>query len=122
MILGSVNSNIEAIIPLEVVGQISRQQVDAVIDTGFTGFLILPPSLVANLNLAWIGREPGVLADGNVNYFEVYRGTVSWDGQQRSIELQAANTQPLVGMALLEHHALHVEVVAGGSVIVSALP
>lgn len=50
MINGSVNPNLEAIVPLVVVGAGSRrQQVDAVVDTGFTGYLTLRPSVVAAL-------------------------------------------------------------------------
>jgi len=122
MINGLVNPKIEATIPLVVLGLVSQQQIETVIDTGFSGFLTLPPALIATLKLTWLCREPGVLADGSVEYFEVYRGAVNWDGHPRSIEIQAANAQPLVGMALLEHHSLHVEVITGGSVIIAPLP
>ena len=48
MIEGVVNSAYEAVIPLSLQGPAGQtQQVEAVIDTGFTGFLTLPPSLVA---------------------------------------------------------------------------
>jgi len=46
MMQGFVNQNCEAIIRV-VVGQANgpKQMVEAVIDTGFTGFLSLPPSI-----------------------------------------------------------------------------
>ena len=123
MITGMVNADIEAVIQLVVVGP-NRQQrtVDAVIDTGFSGDLTLPPSVIASLDLTWLGREPGILADGGTDLFDVYSAIVLWDGQPRSIEVEAANTQPLVGMNLLRRHSLHMEIVPGGPVEIVALP
>lgn len=91
------------------------------IDTGFSGFLTLPPRLVTTLGLAWLCRQPGILADGRVEYFDVYVATVIWDGQPRTVEVEAADTEPLVGMSLLEHHALQIDVLNGGSVTITAL-
>ena len=123
MITGMVNADIEAVILLVVVGP-NRQQrtVDGVIDTGFSGDLTLPTAVIASLGLTWLGREPGILADGTTDLFDVYSAVVLWDGQPRSIEVEAANTQPLVGMNLLHRHSLHMEVVNGGPVQISSLP
>ena len=123
MITGMVNADIEAVIQLVVVGP-NRQQrtVDAVIDTGFSGDLTLSTAVIASLSLTWLGRELGILADGSTDLFDVYSAVVLWDGQPRSIEVEAANTQPLVGMNLLHRHSLHMEVVNGGPVQISSLP
>jgi predicted aspartyl protease len=43
--------------------------VDAMVDTGFTGFLTLPPALLSSLGCPWIGRQFGLLADGNLHVF-----------------------------------------------------
>ena len=60
MIEGVVNSAYEAVIPLSLQGPAGQaQQVEAVIDTGFTGFLTLPPSLVAELGLVFKGTSEG---------------------------------------------------------------
>ena len=61
MITGSVNARREAIIQLGVLGPDGqRQTVDAVIDTGFNGFLTLPEQAVAALGLRRSGavRHP----------------------------------------------------------------
>ena len=123
MIAGMVNANREATIHLMVVGpQGHQQEIEAIIDTGFTGFLTLPPMLVTTLGLSWLCRQPGILADGRVEYFDVYVATVIWDGQPRMLEVEAADTEPLVGMSLLEHHTLRINVLNGESVSITALP
>jgi clan AA aspartic protease len=123
MITGMVNANREATIRLMVLSpQGHQQEIEAIIDTGFTGFLTLPPLLVATLGLTWLCRQPGILADGRVEYFDVYVTTVIWDGQPRTVEVEAVDTEPLVGMSLLEHHALRIDVLNGGSVSITALP
>ena len=72
MITGTVNADCEAVILLVVVGP-NRQQrtVDGVIDTGFSGDLTLPTEVIALLGLTWLGREPGILADGSTDLFDV---------------------------------------------------
>ena len=76
MISGAVNAGLEATIRLEVLGADGQQRVEAIIDTGLSGFLTLPPALITLLGLTWLAREPGILADGTVGLFYVYRATV----------------------------------------------
>lgn len=91
------------------------------IDTGFSGDLTLPASVIDPLELTWLGREPGILADGSIDLFDVYSGAVLWDSRPRTIEIEAVDTQPLVGMSLLHRHSLRVDVVEGGLVEISSL-
>lgn len=108
MILGFVQ-NREAIVQLAVISdQQKKQGIRAVIDTGFAGSLTLPLTMIADLELTWFTQQEGFLGDGSRRTFDVYRGTVIWDGQLRVIEINASDTAPLVGMALLEGFELRV--------------
>jgi hypothetical protein len=42
------------------------------------------------------------------------------DGQPRYVEADAVDTIPLVGMALLDGYDLHIQVTAGGQVVIEA--
>jgi clan AA aspartic protease len=122
MILGNVNANREAIIQLAVLGENGqRQGIEAVIDTGYTGFLTLPPTIITALSLTWYTRQEGILGDGSVCMFDVYEASIIWDGQVKAIEVNEAETHPLVGMGLLEGYELKIQGVPGGMVMIAAL-
>jgi clan AA aspartic protease len=123
MIIGMVNAHREATISL-IVQDANGQghDIDAVIDTGFTGFLTLPAALIAALGLTWRGYATAVLGDGSLQQFDVYAAAVIWDGQTRVVEIDAAETDPLVGMGLLYGHEVRIQAIDGGMVTIEALP
>jgi hypothetical protein len=45
-----------------------------------------------------------------------------WNGQVRTVDVEALDGQPLLGMRLLAGHELRMQVVAGGTVTIEALP
>src|SRR5271156_1736645 len=98
MIIGVADADREAIIQLDVHGPaLQVEVVDAIIDTGFDGWLSLPPALIGQLGLAWRRRGRALLADGTESVFDIYDGTVIWDGQPRHIAVDEADMIPLVG-------------------------
>lgn len=121
MISGVVSTDYEAVIRLEVQGPAGqKREVDAVVDTGYNGFLTLPPRLITALGLVLQGRGRATLANGREDLFDIYEITVLWDSQLRQIETDAADTTPLVGMALLNGYDLHIEVAVGGRITIAA--
>jgi clan AA aspartic protease len=122
MMQGIVDQNCEAIIRLAIGNAGSQKKmVDAVIDTGFTGFLTLPFSVLTDLNLRAYRREEGILGDGSTCIFDVYRGFVIWDGELRRIDINESDTEPLVGMSLLYGYRMQLDAIEGGMVTIQAL-
>ena len=65
---GIVNVDRAATPSLTIRGANGQDEViEAVIDTGFSGFLTLPLSLISSLALPWRGREQAVLGDGSLH-------------------------------------------------------
>ena len=121
MIAGVVNAAYEAVVTLPLRGQVGQERdVEVVIDTGYNGFLTLPPALVAELGLPWVGPSQATLANGEVEIFGVHHVTVLWDGVPRDIEADVVGPTPLAGMLLLDDHNLHVDVKYGGRVVIQA--
>ena len=89
-------------------------------DTGYNGFLTLPPGLVAELGLPFAYMGQAFLANGAEVDFDVHYVTVLWDGQPRDIEADATGSAPLVGMLLLDGHDLSIQVRNGGRVLIQA--
>ena len=82
MITGVVTANREAIIRLAVRGPAGvEQQIEAVVDTGFDGWLSLAPALIALLGWPWRRRGRALLADGSECVFRHLRGNggLGWE-------------------------------------------
>ena len=123
MIPGVVNDNLEATVRLRVRGPGGLEQdIEAVIDTGFNGFLTVSPALVGRLGLLRIGRSRVRLANGQEELLDLYEIEVLWDGQWRTVEIEAAETDALVGMSLVYGYSVYVEAVEGGRVVIEPLP
>jgi len=121
MISGTVKAD-EARIRLKVKGPREREQeIEAVIDTGYTGSLTLPPEIVSLLALDWRSVDRGTLADGSECLFDVYEANVAWDGKARRILVDETNANPLVGMRLLKGYELRMQVRERGKVTIASL-
>lgn len=94
---------------------------DAIVDTGFNGSLTLPTSVILNLGLVWQTRGSAILANGAEEECDIYTGAVLWDEQPHSLLVEAADTDPLVGMRLMAGYRITVEDVDGGAVIIERM-
>jgi len=119
---GAFDANREAIIQIAVLGDYKNiKSVKAVIDTGYTGDLMLSRAIINELGLTLRGLQDAILGDGSLTMFEMYAGSVIWDGQIRRAEINASETELLIGMGLLEEYKLEIEGRVGGIVKISAL-
>jgi clan AA aspartic protease len=120
MITGIVNADFEPIIPLSICGSDGKVYTqEAIVDTGFNGWLSLPPDLIAELNLKWKRRGRAILGDGTECVFDVYEAVLVWDGNMLTIPIDEADSEPLVGMSLMQGYQLTVQVFEGGHVELS---
>lgn len=122
MIRGFVKDDNEAVIRLSIRSEeLIVEYFEAVIDTGFTGSLSLPPELIAKLGLEFSGQSHAELADGSDRVFDIYEGVVVWDDSERLIDVYEADAIPLVGMSLLSGYQLKIDVQHEGDVSIQRL-
>lgn len=117
MIEGVVNANGEAVVPLLLLGPTGQTRtVRAVIDTGFTRHIALPPALIKELELNLSGVGWATLADGSDINLDIYTVTAIWNGQPRHLDIYEVDTTPLIGMMLLYGSNINIQAIVGGSV------
>lgn len=122
MITGTV-TNGQARIRLKVMGsQGQEQEIETLVDSGYSEYLTLAPALVAALGLRWRKVESAILADGNECSCDVYEAQVIWDDKTCLIAVAELGATPLVGMALLNGYELKMQIRPGGKVTIKQLP
>jgi len=66
-------------------------------------------------------RKSAILADGSLVHFDTYSAEVLWHDEWIVVSVDEADTDPLIGMALLDGSSLHVEARRGGTVTIAPL-
>ena len=119
MMTGTV-TDLHAILPVTLrlpnQGELS---LEFIVDTGFTGFLTLPPKAIAALNLPFAESIPASLADDSEIQLPVYEAIILWNGTATEVRVLATGRRPLLGTALLQGQELVVQFVESGLVSVS---
>jgi clan AA aspartic protease len=122
MITGVVTAQGTAVVSVSLLALNRHSKtIDAVIDTGFNGFLTLPLPEIARLQFPYEGTMRVVLGNGQTVDLDMFTGTVLWKGQVREGLVLAAEGMPLVGMALLKGSRVCLEVTDGGLVTIDRL-
>lgn len=121
MITGRVNRNYEPIVSVELRHAGSTvQQIDALVDTGFNGWLTLPPRLVASLGLNGLRAGRVTLADGSEVTLDIYEAAINWNGSDVTIPIDESDSFPLIGMRLMDGLDLRIRVQPDGAVEIRA--
>ncbi len=123
MIQGVVSTDRDPMIRLRLIGRNGHiEEVDALVDTGFQGFLTLPPDVIARLGFP-IGVPTGItVAGGAFQASSLVDADVDWDGQTRNVSALLMANEILVGMSMLDGYRLIVDAEIGGRVLIERRP
>ena len=97
------------------------QPVEVVLDTGFAGYLTLPPESIHQLGLPSVGQRAFELANGELFEFQVYLGSVSWHGRPSDVLVLQSDSVPLLGMTLLWGSRVTMDALNDGEVTIEEL-
>lgn len=123
MIRGAVTAGREPVVRLRVRGPAgATAEVDLVVDTGFTGALVLPAAIVAVLGLPWRSGGTAVLVDGSTQQTDYYEAELEWGPGWVTVLAMSVGPESLLGMRLLVGYRLTVEGAVGGSVEIVPWP
>jgi clan AA aspartic protease len=122
VICGIVNANLEATIPLHIVGPNGlRHEITAIIDTGYNGALTLPHATVLALALMPSASRMVTLGDASQRVLDFYTANIHWEGRVRRIRVLCVEGSPLVGTVLLQGYKLEANFTPGGAVVLTPL-
>lgn len=85
-------------------------EMEAWVDTGFTGELVFPQERISALGLPQSATVTAELGDGSEVVLDICSCLIEWFGQEKQIEVIASTGQlPLLGVGLLQDHKLIVD-------------
>lgn len=120
---GHIDQYGRAVIPVDLFDRQDRlYRIEAMVDTGFDGFLALPTYMVQRLGLVWINRMPMQVATAEWVQFDVYEAAVWWFGARLPIRVVQTQSEILVGIRLFRESQLTAQFWEGGSVSVQSRP
>jgi len=109
---GHVDSAGRALVRLRLTSAVpaTTMELEAWVDTGFTGELVLPQDRITALGLQRSAVVTAALGDGSATVLEVYSCLIEWFGRVQQIEVIAnTGTSPLLGVGLLRGHRLTID-------------
>ena len=110
MIRGFVNEHDEPIIQLQL--GLSQREIkrDAVIDTGFNGYISVPKPIVQESGWDFLGSEEYELASGELIVADAFLGKIVFDGKNTVVYALASDTADiLIGTKLLRNKVLTID-------------
>ncbi len=122
MIEGRVTAQRQAVITVRIhPAQGPSETAEVTVDTGFTGFLALPPDLIVRLGLPCLGLRTGFLADGREAVLNTFEAVVDWHGQRRRVTALEIRRGGLLGMGLLDGSRVTFDAVQDGRLQIEPL-
>jgi clan AA aspartic protease len=122
MLTGRVTAEKEAVVRIQVLGPAAEAAwIEAALDTGYDGFLTLPPSLIRDLALPFAGTARATLGDGNEVKMDLFLAGVVWEEEPFEVLVLAAEGGVLLGMAMLAGSRVTLDVEDDGRVTIESL-
>ena len=123
MTSGNVTSTRIPLMPITLLDSAGNSHTMRVIlDSGFTGELLLPQRYVRRLGLTMNETSEVRPATGEfVRNIPTGRVTILRPGRRRSVRVLQLDSEPLIGMEFLWNHRITIDAIANGPVTVAPL-
>ncbi|MFH1563314.1 MAG: clan AA aspartic protease [Nitrospirota bacterium] len=105
MIKGYISEDLEPIIEIELIDENHNlSKINAVVDTGFTGYLCLSENLVEKMRLEYLFTDNYELANGKIVEEDVFAGNVIFDNKKEDVSVILSKSEDnLIGACLLKN-------------------
>jgi clan AA aspartic protease len=110
-VVGKVNEALEARVTIRIIGgPQGTLDVECIVDTGFSGSLVLPSSIVELLELPIVGHETITMVGAAEDTADIALAQVEWLGEVRREDV-IVKEESLIGTALLKGANLSIDYV-----------
>lgn len=122
MIRGRVDFTLEAVVVVPVRdGNGQFRPVEFIIDTGFDGYLSLPLERIQQLAAEPAGKTGVTFGNGQTEDWNSWQCHILWHDRPREVAVFESRGDSLIGMALLEHSEVTMQVRTDGAVVIEEL-
>jgi len=87
MIKGEVTEALDPVIEIGLKDGETVSMIEAIVDTGFSGYLCLSEQWVDKLDMSFRFVESYEMANGEIITRDVFRGVIRFNGQERGLTL-----------------------------------
>ena len=110
MTRGFVNENDEPLVPITLLLKNKPRRFQAVLDTGFNGYLSAPESVIQRSGWYFVGYEEYEIATGDRVRQRVYLGDIIFDRQRITTHVVTSRAADvLIGTRLLSAKTPHID-------------
>jgi len=105
-VVAGIDQDNQVRIEVDINGLYKSNIYGAVVDTGYSGGLVLPLIMAVDLGLEKVGSSAVTLADASVKVLPAFLCKVSIAGKSHDISTLVLGNEVLVGMELLQNYRL----------------
>jgi len=104
MITGNINEDLEPIVKIEIIDENDRRnEISAIVDTGFTGYLCLSIKEIEKIKLKYLFTDEHELADGEKKSMDTFLGGIIFDNKKQDILIMLTKSKDtLIGASLMK--------------------
>lgn len=105
-VIAGIDSENQVRLEVEIQGLYKSIPYGAIVDTGYSGGIVLPLITAVDLGLEKVGSCSVALADGSIHVMPTFLCTVVLNGKENEISTLVMGTDVLLGMELLDPYTL----------------
>ena len=103
-VIAGIDNNSNVRIEVEVQGLYKKTTYGAVLDTGYSGGVVLPLVIAVDLGLEKVGAANITLADGSIDTYPTFLCRVSLGGHTQEATTLVMGNEILIGMELVSNY------------------
>lgn len=112
-IIAGIDGDNQIRVEAEIIGLYKSQVYGGIVDTGFSGSIVLPLEIAVDLGLTKTGSGSVMLADGSVKILPLFLCRVKIGDIEQDADVMIMGSDVLMGMGILDQFRLCLTAISG---------